>query len=172
MEEWKKAWVAGVVDFKGHVYIKKNGQRAADSQQIVLSVETSVPEIIERLTELTGTNPEFKPQRALKDEWLRRGCSEHCPESHIHVRDVNMPDVAKWSVTGAALAIVLWNLRNYITTDREPWGWIMQKCLAQLKMSGQGSSAIKQTARRLYSLGWDMPPLMQPLIQPELEAVR
>lgn len=171
MKETEKAWVAGVIDLKGHVYIKKNPQRAADAQQIVLSVETSVSEIIERLTELTGTNPEWKPHRNLKEEWLRRGCGEHCPDAHVHVREVSMPDVAKWSVTGAALAIVLWNLRDYITTDREPWGWIMQRCLTQLKMTGQGSSAIKQTARRLDGLGWDLPPVMRQLVPRELEAV-
>ena len=169
IEQWQKAWVAGIIDFKGHIYAKNNHQRAAGSHQIVLSVETSIPEIAERLCGLTGSNPESKPQRNLRDDWLRRGCSDHCPEAHVHMRDVNMPDVTKWSVTGAALAIVLWNLRPYMTTDRVPWDWGMSQSLSQLRMTGQGSAAIIKAAKRLHGLGWDLPPVMQHLTPKALE---
>jgi len=170
IEDWKKAWAAGVFDFQAHVQGKNNNQRAAGSRQLVLYVDTSIDEIISRLGEMTGANVEPKTRHRIRDEWRRRGCSEHCPEAHVQMRDVNMPLTARWSVTGAALAIVLWNVRPYLTTDREPWDWALSQCLSQLKLTGQGSAAIIAAAKRLHSLGWELPPVMAHLVPKALEA--
>jgi len=170
MEEWQKAWAAGIIDFQGRIYTKSNAQRASGSQQITLTVDTSVPGIARRLCAMTGVSPEPKKHHALKREWLRRGCDEHCPEAHQHVRPVNMPDTTRWTVTGTALAIVLWNLRNYMTTDHQPWEWAMDSCLAQLRLKGQGSAMVIVTAQRLWRLGWELPPSIAHLAPKELTA--
>lgn len=172
MEEWKKAWAAGVLDFQGHIVAKANIKRAAGSMQIVLYVDTSIDEIVTRLGEMTGSNIEAKRVHKIRAEWKRKGCAEHCPEEHVHVKEFPMPLTARWVVTGSALAIVLWNLKPYLTTTREPWDWALIQCLKQLKLAGRGSPAVRETAIRLHSLGWDLPPMMQPLIPKELEAAK
>ena len=72
-------------------------------------------------------------------------------------------------VTGSALAIVLWNVRKYMITTREPWSTALSECLAQLKLTGQGSAAIKTSAQRLHALGWELPPVMRVFLPKELE---
>lgn len=171
IEEWKKAWVAGVLDFQGHIQRKNNHQRAADSQQITLYVDTSIDEIVMRLSEMTGANLEMKERHKVRPEWQRKGCEEHCPEAHIHVNEqFAIPPTGRWSVTGAALAIVLWNLLPYMTTKREPWEWALAQCLSQMKLTGRGSAAVSEAAKRLHSLGWELPPVMQQLVPKALEA--
>ena len=161
-------WVAGILDFQGHVIRRNNSQRAAGSHQVTIYVDTSIPGIPERLCELTGTAPEEKKQHNdLKTEWLRRGCDEHCPEAHVHVREVNMPMTTKWSITGAAAAIILWNVRKYMTTEHEPWDWAMAQCFSQLRLTGQGSAAIIAAATRLSRLGWELPPVLAGAIAPK-----
>ena len=170
MEEWMKAWAAAILDSRGHIVKRNNRQRAADSQQITVIVDTSVTEIAARLCTLTGSKPEAKPHKELRREWLRRGCSEHCPESHVHMRDVNMPDTVRWSVTGVAAAIVLWNLLNYMTTSDEPWEWALGQCLKQARTEGRGVGATRPAVQRLQALGWDIPPPLEKLAARELEA--
>lgn len=170
ISEATKGWVAGVMDFQGHVQVRRNPQRAPGSEQITIYVNTSIPGIPERLCELTGTAPEEKLNHRLKDEWMRRGCSEHCPEAHVHNREVNMPLVTRWSCSGAAAAIILYNIRRYMTTDHEPWDWAQAQVLSQLRLTGQGSAAIIAAAKRLHSLGWELPPVLAGVIPKALPA--
>ena len=170
INEATKGWLAGIMDFQGHVLIRKNRQRAAGSEQISIYVSTSIPGIPERLCELTGTSPEEKAHNRLKEAWLRRGCEEHCPEAHVHVREVNMPLNTRWSCTGAAAAIILWNVRKYMTTDHEPWDWAQAQVMSQLRLTGQGSAAIIGAAKRLHALGWDLPPVLAGTIPKALPA--
>lgn len=157
----EKGWVAGILDFQAHVTYKKNSQRAADSQQITMYVQTSVRNVIERLSSLTGTNPEWKPHKdPPRDGWDRKGCVEHCPEAHIHNTLYAMPDIAKWCVTGVALAIVLWNVRDHMVTTHEPWDWALTQCLGQVKLTGRGASAVHRAIDRYREHGWDIPPVL------------
>ena len=161
IEEATLGWVAGILDFQGHVLRRNNSQRAAGSVQVSIYVETGIPGIPDRLCQLTGTMPEEHDQKKLKQEWLRRGCEEHCPEAHEHVRAVNMRPTIKWSCTGAAMAIILWNVRQYMTTDHEPWDWAMAQAFSQIRLTGQGSAAIIGAAKRLHALGWELPPVLE-----------
>lgn len=170
IDEATKGWVAGIVDFQGHVQVKRNQQRAAGSEQVTVYVSTSIAGIPERLCALTGTAPIAKHDHRLKEEWLRRGCSEHCPEAHVHMREVNMPLNTIWSCTGAAAAIVLWNIRRYMTTDHEPWDWAIAQVMSQLRLTGPGSAAIIGAARRLHSLGWKLPPVLAGVVPKALPA--
>lgn len=170
IEEWQKAWAAGIIDFQGHIQKSNNKLKAANTQQLTLYVDTSITEIVNRLAAMTGTSIETKEHHKLKQEWLRRGCEDHCPDAHVHIRPVAMPLTGRWSAAGAALAIVLWNLRPYMTTDREPWDWAMSQCLSQMKMTGRGSAAVIGAAKRLHALGWELPPVMTHLVPKALEA--
>src|SRR6185503_19478151 len=99
----KLGWMAGVIDLKGRLIRKKNKTRA--TPQVVLIVETKEYMVVKELSSLTGTSPETMDRRPLR-EWMRKGCSEHCPEAHVHVGDseyehLYMPPIARWTITGA-----------------------------------------------------------------------
>jgi hypothetical protein len=158
-------WLAGIIDFQGHIVYKNNKQRASSSVQAVLYVETRVEEIIAKLCSLTGNTLEPHEQSKLRPEWTRRGCEEHCPEAHVHVIPVSIPDVYKWTVSGASMAIVLWNLRDRMCTTREPWGWAVATALSSTRLTGQGSGAAMSAIRRMERLGWQLPPLMREAIR-------
>ena len=172
--ETDKAWAAAIFDFQAHVIRRSNGHRAEGSEHVTIYVDTKISQISLRLSEMTGTKPEphSNGHADLKLEWLRRGCAEHCPEAHVHLtaEDVNMPPTVKWSVSGAAAAIVLWNLYPYMATTKtapdgtppkEPWDWAMAVCFASTRLSGRGAAAALGAIRRLHALGWDLPPLFR-----------
>src|SRR6188768_640617 len=97
-------WIAGTIEIKGAIVIKKNQDRA--TPQSVLIVETKQLEVVRRLALYTGTMPEQQTHRKIKEEWLRTGCVEHCPDKHVHVNQVQMPPIARWQVTGSSLVVV------------------------------------------------------------------
>jgi hypothetical protein len=152
----KLGWVAGVIDLRGRLITKNNRQRA--TPQMVLMVESKETRVIRELSNLTGTRPEEMNQRPLKD-FMRRGCSEHCPEAHIHIHDEDdrvMPPIARWTVTGAGMYVVLSNVLPYIQIDRG-YTEAMDTVLANTVLLGQGSAAVRASLQRLYSLGWELP---------------
>jgi hypothetical protein len=167
LTEAEKGWMAGILDFQGHIVRKTNHSRARGSVQLVLYVETKHAAIIRRLCESTGTAVEAHEQHPLKEEWKRKGCTDHCPEAHIHMQSVNMPSMYRWTVTGVALAVVLHNLRVYLRTEDEPWDWALETCIAQATLSGRGSGAVMAALRRLRDLGWELP---EKLVRPDLAA--
>lgn len=173
MEVHRKAWVAAILDSRGRIVRKNNKERAPGSVQIVLQVETKHHEIAERLSAMTGTAPEAIMSRAPGPEVMRRSCIEHCPEAHVHVDTLAaMPLITKWTVTGVSAAIVLWNVREYMVTTREPWEWAVGQAFTQIKMAGPGSGAIKAAVRRLFALGWDIPFVLEHMLPKELEGAR
>src|SRR6188474_1767126 len=112
----KLGWMAGIVDLKGRLVYKNNKTRA--TPQVVLTVETKEYPIVKALGVLTGTRAEFRRAQPLK-EFMRRACADHCPEAHVHVADEReMPQVARWTITGAGMVVVLSNLMPYLTVDR------------------------------------------------------
>ena len=171
METWRKAWVAAMLDSRAHIIKKNNKDRAPGSEQICLVVQTKHHEIAERLCAMTGTEPTGRSLPRPKQEHLRRQCVEHCPEPHVHVDTLElMPLTTTWTVTGTSAAIVLWNVRKYMATSREPWDWAMSQAFKQMKVTGQGSAATLRATRRLHALGWDLPAPLGKLIPRELEA--
>lgn len=156
-------WVAGILDFQGHLVKKNNQMRAAGSVQITLYVETSIKEIIARLGQLTATNPEALKTTLRSPDITRKGCSEHCPEPHVHVvyEGSDMPAQQRWTVSGASAAIVLWNVRDLLVTKDEEWDWALAMTLASTRLSGQGSGTAVQAIRRMAAAGWELPPLFR-----------
>lgn len=153
----KLGWMAGVIDLKGRLAHKRNTRRA--TPQIVLAVETKERGVVRVLSELTGTRPEYMDRRPLKD-WMRKGCSEHCPEAHVHVHDglndLAMPPMSRWTVTGAGMYVVLGAVMPYIQIDRG-YTDALEQVLENTVLEGQGSGAVLASLRRLHALGWEMP---------------
>jgi hypothetical protein len=152
------AYFAAILDLKGSIIRKRNKMRA--TQQIVLSVESKNIRIIGFLASMTGTKPEAQLSKDVND-WLRKGCTEHCPEKHIHVNDQGypwrMPAVSRWTVTGAGAAVVLHNVIPWLRTDRG-LKEAMESILDQVVTTGQGWGATRASLRRLRDLGWQLPP--------------
>ena len=147
-------WMAGVIDLKGRLVIKNNKMRV--SRQIVLLVESTEIPVIRRLARMTGSQTEARPQSPLK-EWMRRACNDHCPEAHVHVEDTrNMPPAMRWQLTGASAAVVLMTLSPFLTVDKG-FEEIVDEILSVTPLTGQGSTAVLNSLRRLNDLGWEMP---------------
>lgn len=156
-------WMAGVLDLKGSIIRKKNQQRR--TPQFVLYVETKQHAVVQRLGSMVGTAPEKQPPKNLA-EIFRRGCIEHCPEQHVHVSSpYEMPAVSRWTITGLPMAIVLFNVLPYLTTDK---GWldIMNEAMSYAPEGGQGRGAIDKAIRRLAALGWDIPQAAFAVLEP------
>jgi len=154
----KLGWMAGVIDLKGRLIRKKNKTRA--TPQVVLIVETKEYMVVKELSSLTGTSPETMDRRPLR-EWMRKGCSEHCPEAHVHVGDseyehLYMPPIARWTITGAGMVVVLSNLMPFLQIDRG-YTEAIEEVTINTPLSGQGSSAVLSSIRRLSLLGWNLP---------------
>lgn len=151
------AWFAAILDVKGRLYNKKNGMRA--TPQVVLTVDSREPAIIAKMSRMTGTKPEMNKAR-LFGEFLRRGCVEHCPESHVHVNseelNAKLGDMGRWTVTGAAVVVVLTNLEPYLQVDRD-YDEIMEIINNRLALTGPGSGMILDSLQRLLGLGWNLP---------------
>ena len=161
-------WMAGVLDMKGRVYYKNNKMRA--TPQAVLAVETKQMAVIRELSRLTGTNPELKKAQPLKD-FMRRGCIDHCPGAHVHQlhEESMMPEVARWTVTGVSMAVVLYSLLPYLRVDRD-LELAMQSCMKDAVLTGRGSVAAIRALIRLRDLGWEIPDEFADFLPPDVPA--
>lgn len=158
------AWMAGILDLRGRVLNKNNALRR--SRQLVLCVDTGVPQVIRKLSQMTGTMPEVRDVK-LFTEFNRRGCAEHCPEPHVHVLggEGMMHPVGRWTVTGAAMDVVLTNLVPYLMVDRG-YPEVIHQIRATVPLTGQGSAAVLASVRRLFALGWNLPEIYAEALQP------
>jgi hypothetical protein len=151
------AWMAAVIDLKGGIIRKNNKKRK--TPQTVLIVDCKDARIAVRLSQLTGTAPEPHNQAPMS-EFLRRGCREHCKTPHIHVYDEehpwSMPQTTRWTITGAAMAVVLLNIAPYMSTYEEYRGYVDQ-AMSVMVTEGQGSGQVRASIRRLSELGWHIP---------------
>jgi hypothetical protein len=154
--EAKLAWMAAIFDMKGRINRKTNQSRA--TPQLVLRIDSASPRVIEELCRLTGGSVEIRDGIQFK-EYDQRGCTEHCPAAHIHHDGHVVPEVTRWTITGAAAAVVLHNVIPYMVTDRGLED-MMNEALANLVTTGQGSGAVRAAVRRLAQLGWELPPGM------------
>lgn len=153
------AWMAGVIDLRGAVIRKSN--RSRRTPQLVLYCAVKEERVALRLSSLTGTSPEQRESPSA-EAFTRRGCTEHCPEPHVHVHEDgpypwSMPLVTRWSLTGVAAAVVLLNLAPYMTTFGDYAGHVAEM-VVNFAARGQGSGASRAAVARLERLGWKIPP--------------
>ncbi len=148
-------WMAGIVDMRGKVLVKNNKKR--NTRQIVLMVESGEMSIINTLGRLTGTKPDLQAPKPMA-EFMRHGCLEHCPEAHIHANkmDLFLPAKARWTVTGAAMAVVLSNLMPMLTVDRG-YPEFIREIVDNQVLVGQGATAVLRSVCRLRDCGWSIP---------------
>ncbi len=155
-------WMAGIIVLKGRLHYKANQQRV--TTQTILNVDSKDPAIIRQLGLLTGTKPEFKNTKSLSD-FIRRGCSEHCPEAHVHVTDREwIAEISRWTITGAGLVVVLDNLLPFLVIDKG-YREVVDQIQKVTAYSGRGSGAVYATLARLRDLGWDLPPVYELALQ-------
>jgi hypothetical protein len=151
-----KGWMAAIIDAKGRVVTKSNRRRA--TPQYVLEVASKDDRITTRLGALTGTSPEANSITQFID-FNRRGCAVHCTDAHIHVEwnDSEPVTITKWTISGAAMAVVLLALQPYLVTwdDYVPY---VTRILETMTLTGQGSGATRAAILRLHGLGWPVPP--------------
>jgi hypothetical protein len=149
----KLAWMAAILDMQGRIHRKTNQMRA--TPQLVLRVDSARLSVIGELCRLTGQQVE--PRAAMPGrEWERRGCAEHCAEAHIHCEIETQPPVARWTITGAALAVVLSSVIPYMVTDRGLED-MRNEAMENLVTTGQGAHAVKRSVMRLAARGWEIP---------------
>lgn len=156
--ETDKAWIAGVVDLKGRMTNKISTSRRFP--QICLYVQFGNMIVINKLNRLTGTNAELNAPKPIRD-FIRKVCTEHCPESHSHVveydrSELTMPPNARWLISGAGLAVVLDNIMPYLS-DTKDYQEVIDFLYENIGIIGQGSSMSKVSLRRLCLLGWKLP---------------
>lgn len=155
-------WMAGILDMKGIIVRKKNQSRR--TPQLVLVVESKHREVIKRLGEMTGTSTELQKPQDVK-QWMRKGCTDHCPEAHFHVHDMigkdqeslYLPPIARWTITGAGMAVVLHNVLPFCVSAKN-FTEVMAEALENTPLTNQGSGAVLKSLRRLDEIGWDLPP--------------
>lgn len=161
-------WMAGILDLRGKILRKANKLRR--TQQIVLAVDSKQMAVIRELSRMTGTRPEPKRNNNRERGWYRRGCLEHCEDAHIHVGDGDwVENIARWTVTGSSMAIVLHNVTPFLHGDNG-LAEALEEALEQAAMNGRGSGATLQGIRRLQELGWDLPSVLE--MQMEQEPVK
>jgi hypothetical protein len=154
VDEGWLGWVAGVFDLKALLYRKNNKTRV--TPQLVVLVDSRDPEIIATLAALTGCHPMTRAKPV--QEWMSRGCTEHCPEAHVHHEHKwSMPVTTRWSATGVSAAIILNDVLPYMRTDRGMTG-ARDEAIANTVLRGPGAGAVRAAARRLIGLGWQLPP--------------
>jgi hypothetical protein len=148
------AWMAGIIDYKGKITYKVNKTRAT-TRQVTLYVESVQVPIINRLAELTGTKPEPKNKRDRFDGWYRKGCEDHCPDQHIHVNGTEFAPAARWTISGAPMAVILTALQPYLLQDKG-FSEAVHYAFGNMILFGQGAGQTVASLRRLDALGWDL----------------
>jgi hypothetical protein len=163
-------WVAAVFDMKANVVRKNNKMRA--TPQVVLMVESKEWNIIRELARLTGSMAEPQQERNAKN-FMRRGCTVHCPDAHVHVPDEwTLPPIARWTITGAGAAIILHNVIPYMqNAAKKGFPELLEEICGNLVLTGQGSGQVMKTIHRLQGLGWDLPPAMTSHLEPEFRII-
>lgn len=149
------AWMAGVLDYKGKIAYKNNKTRN-NNKQVTLYVESVQKPIIDRLALYTGTNPEVKDRLPRWEGWYRKGCEEHCPDQHIHVTGTDFAPAARWTLSGAPMAVVLTAVKPYLIQDKG-FSEAIDYAFGNMVLFGQGAGMTVSSLRRLHSLGWELP---------------
>ncbi len=155
----KFAWMAAVLDMKGTIIVKSNQTRA--TPQIVLMVESTNVGVVAELGRLTGSVIEPRESR-FRPAWMRRGCITHCPEPAVEYPEQPdyLPAQTRWTVTGAAAAIVLHSVIPYMVTDKG-MQTALDEILGNVNLQGRSGNSARQAVARLARLGWPLPVVIE-----------
>lgn len=131
------AWVAGVIDARGHIEVVDRHGRG----QPRIRVTTARTALLHRLADLTGTTVKVDARG-----YQRRPCGSHCDERHSHVARQS----AYWNVDSARATIVLANVLPYLVDQHAA------ARTAMLTGTNVWPPARGDTAKRMAGLGWDV----------------
>ncbi len=180
MTQQKFAYMAAIIEAKGRIKMLEVEGRA--SPQLTLRYQSQQVYIVKALCEYTGSEVNITQAKSFNDN-KRAGCTEHCPEKHVHYAQ-HMPQTAHWQIVGAGAAIVLYNLMPYMAAgDDSPstakFRRFVDVVCAWQPASNRGAYTVKQTVERLHKLGWKIPaelehymnmgPPAEPTVHPKVD---
>lgn len=138
MEVRDLAYAAALVDTLGALTLRDVGP----SQLPVVTLQGRFTEALAWLGEQTGTKI-----IVLQREFMRSGCTHHCPEPHVHIRSSS----GRWQISGAKATIVLHNLLPYLRTQDETARTLIE--------AGRSIGYKGQVVQAMAAKGWDIPEL-------------
>lgn len=133
------AFIAGVIDCRGHITIN---ERHTGYPQPGVRVTTRRTSILAYLARTTGN-------RVVEDsrEYVRRPCLDHCDESHQHVARQS----SIWTVGAGKATIILFNIQPYIVSQKE-------QIQAALDVGMAAWPTVRSTTvEAMKRLGWTIP---------------
>lgn len=128
------AWCAGVVDTLGSI---KTRPMDTGSELAYVAISSPRMDLLQVLADLTGSSVV-----AVRRDYKRLGCGEHCTEAHQHVQSVT----GRWSLTGAKAIVFLTAIEPYLVTKRED--------AAAALAVGTDAPHKPATLKKMYELGW------------------
>lgn len=149
-------WMAGILDTQGGT-AQKTVESRQSGRQGVIYVESKNLLVISKMARMTGSNPEPRIPR-VRGEYLRRPCTEHCiqPHSHVDAAPTYNPR-SRWAISGAGAVTVLHSVMPHMRTDRG-FRDFKRYVIENTPFEGPAVGAITKQLRRLYHLGWQLPP--------------
>ncbi len=152
ISETDLAWLAGVFDVKYMTLQKHNSH----GKKLSLFVQERDFTIIQRISDLTGSNVHPRVGVLEMKEFMRRSCSEHCKDKHLTYEA--SPVRHEWKNSGISSAIVLYNVMPYML-HRQDLGLeqMVWETIATTRYTGSGSNTPVTNIRKLARLGWELP---------------
>lgn len=128
--ELDKAWLAGIIDMA-------NWNPDTYEGRARVYIGSTRYEVIERVSKLTGISIGIQGS----GDWSRKGCSQHCDDSHIHVHSAESyyAELAGWT-----LLVILQNLDAYIVQS--------------IPLPKMKKDMARWKREQLAGLGWEVPP--------------
>ena len=161
--------MAAVVENKGRLRLIETDSRA--TVQASVRVQTTLAAVARRLGELTDKEIRVIQPKRIKFA-NRKGCSDHCPDAHVHV-ETEMTPTATWEIGGAGAAIVLHNLVPFMSgaeteLPKSRYLRFIDEVIEAVPVEGRGRHAVDLSIARLSRLGWKIPDgLLAPVISEE-----
>lgn len=130
------AYIAGMIDTVALVSTRPYRDHRLPSVSVHMPVSPSLT----YLAETTGVRLTI-----IRRDYVKAGCSQHCPEQHQHVYSVS----GRWQVTGSRATIVLAAVRPYLKVQ----GAVADTTI-ELGLRVGRKPAI---AEKMAGLGWPVP---------------
>lgn len=158
MTHQKFAYMAAIIEAKGRIKMLEVEGRA--SPQLTLRYQSQQIHVVKAMCANTGSEPNIVLAKSFDDR-KRAGCTQHCPEQHIHFEQ-NMPQTATWQIVGVGAAIVLHNLMPYMAAPEDDPSTAKYRRFIDVIFTWQpatnrGAYTVKTTVERLAKLGWKIP---------------
>ena len=130
------AHVAGLLDVTGVFRVRV----ASGTVLPMVAAHSTRNDLLSFLGAQTGTGV-----TEVKRNHSKFGCSEHCPDKHVHVNHSSL----RWSVTGIRAGILIFNVLPFL---------VLQEEQARKVLDETADAPFKRaTAQAMGRLGWALP---------------